>query len=170
MIPNVAHFIWFGRTLPWLHEMSIVTAAQKGAFSRLVLHHGPELEDDVRSSLEAIDGLELPADAPWYHRLAAGVGGMVGDAPAMLTGGLVTQLVTGGKAGPIGMAAATFAAPMALREALVEAYTHNYATTWEGTREVGFAAMRGAVKGRDVVFVRGVHVDARVDEQFDGLQ
>lgn len=91
--------------------------------------------------------LHLDQDAPWYHRLSAGVGGLIGDVPAMVAGGAVAQAVTGGRAGPVGMAAASFAAPMALREALVEAYTHNYATTWEATREIGLAALRGGTKG-----------------------
>ncbi len=91
--------------------------------------------------------MELGPDAPWYHRLSSGAGQMIGDVPAMIGGGLAAQVLTGGKGGPIASAAGAFAAPMALREALVEAYTHNYATSWEGVQQVGFAALKGGVKG-----------------------
>ena len=91
--------------------------------------------------------MELGPDAPWYHRLSSGLGQVVGDVPAMVAGGLAANVVTGGRAGPIASGAAAFAAPMALREALIEAYTHNYATSWDGAQQIGFAALKGAAKG-----------------------
>ena len=39
MIPSTAHFIWFGTALPWAHALALVSAAQRGGFDRVVLHH-----------------------------------------------------------------------------------------------------------------------------------
>jgi hypothetical protein len=113
--------------------------------------------DSVIAGLQASSGglavrrklpdMEMPSDAPWYNRLGAAVGGMAGDVPAMVAGGLAVEAATGGKAGPVAAAAGAFAAPMALREALIEAYTHNYALDWNGVSKVGFAAAKGALKG-----------------------
>ncbi|MET0389852.1 MAG: glycosyltransferase [Polyangiales bacterium] len=61
MIPNVAHFIWYGRTLPWLHAMSIVSAARKGRFEHLVLHHADELDAASRDRLAALTPPSQPA-------------------------------------------------------------------------------------------------------------
>jgi len=44
MIPARAHLIWFGRRLPWAHALAAVSAARRGGFSRVVLHHADELE------------------------------------------------------------------------------------------------------------------------------
>lgn len=43
MIPALAHFIWFGRQLPWVHALSIISAARRGAFERVILHHADDL-------------------------------------------------------------------------------------------------------------------------------
>ncbi|MEY4579291.1 MAG: hypothetical protein RL701_3994 [Pseudomonadota bacterium] len=58
-IPNVAHFIWYGRTLPWLHAMSVVTAARAGAFTKLVLHHEPTLDSQMLARLREVPKVEL---------------------------------------------------------------------------------------------------------------
>lgn len=120
-------------------------------------HQARDFGDAFIAGLQASSGglakrgklpdMELGPDSPWYHRLASGVGQLVGDVPAMVAGGVAAQVVTGGKGGPMASAVGAFAAPMALREALIEAYTHNYATTWEGVQEVGFAAAKGGAKG-----------------------
>lgn len=52
LIPNVAHFIWYGSALPWLHAMSIVTAARAGGFDRVVLHHEPGLSAELLARLQ----------------------------------------------------------------------------------------------------------------------
>ncbi|HLV67075.1 MAG TPA: glycosyltransferase [Polyangiaceae bacterium] len=46
MIPPVAHFIWIGRSLPWLYWLSIASAARHGGFDEVVLHHTDDLSDD----------------------------------------------------------------------------------------------------------------------------
>ncbi len=52
MVPNTAHLIWIGPRLPFIHALSIRSAALRGGFDRVVLHHTEELErapwwDDV---------------------------------------------------------------------------------------------------------------------------
>ncbi len=44
MIPSTAHFIWFGTELPWVHALAIRTAALRGGFDRVVLHHADPLD------------------------------------------------------------------------------------------------------------------------------
>ncbi|NMC70818.1 MAG: glycosyl transferase [Myxococcales bacterium] len=88
MIPPVAHLIWFGRRLPWAHALAAVSAARRGGFSRVVLHHadaleagpGPEaLRQEARVELRRLDPLAVfaglgPLAAPLgevYAELAA---------------------------------------------------------------------------------------------------
>jgi hypothetical protein len=85
---------------------------------------------------------EMGADAPWQQRIAAGAAGMLLDMPLS-----IIAAVPAAPTGPIGMGAAAFAAPMALREALIEAYSNNHATTWEGVWEIAKAALTGGTKG-----------------------
>ena len=56
MIPATAHFLWFGSELPWIHSLSVRTAAQNGGFERVVLHHADPLG---AAELEATRGVEL---------------------------------------------------------------------------------------------------------------
>ena len=43
MIPSTAHFIWFGTTFPWLHVAALRSAAERGGFDRVILHHTDDL-------------------------------------------------------------------------------------------------------------------------------
>ena len=43
MIPKVAHFIWYGRELPWVHALAIRSAHDLGGLERVVLHHADDL-------------------------------------------------------------------------------------------------------------------------------
>lgn len=43
MIPNVAHFIWLGSTLPYIYTLSIKSACINGNFDTVKLHGEPEL-------------------------------------------------------------------------------------------------------------------------------
>ena len=57
MIPAVAHFIWFGRELPWANALSIHSAALRGGFEQVVLHHADDLSrNDIWPELEALPG------------------------------------------------------------------------------------------------------------------
>ncbi len=59
MIPPTAHFIWFGRELPWAHALAIRSAALLGGFERVVLHHADDLSRaDVWPELQALPGFE----------------------------------------------------------------------------------------------------------------
>jgi hypothetical protein len=85
---------------------------------------------------------QLGEDAPWHQRLAAGAAGVVADIPLS-----VAAAVPAAAGGPIAMGAASFAAPMALRDALIEAYTNNHAASWGGVWEIAKAAIGGGTKG-----------------------
>ena len=92
----------------------------------------------------------LGEDAPWYHRLASGAGGIVADLPLSVVGAVAGSAAGSAVPGPgtlIGGGAGAFAAPMALREALIEAYSNNHALSWEGAWEIGKAALKGGAKG-----------------------
>ncbi|MFH1532739.1 MAG: glycosyltransferase [Pseudomonadota bacterium] len=45
MIPRTAHFIWFGAAFPWVHVLAMRSAALRGGFERIVLHHSDDLVD-----------------------------------------------------------------------------------------------------------------------------
>lgn len=85
---------------------------------------------------------QMPDDAPWYYRAAAGVGGLAGD---FLPG--VAGAVAGTAGGPVGQMAGGFALPMALREGVVEAYNGGHALDFNGVLEIGKAALKGGAKG-----------------------
>lgn len=43
VVPAVAHFIWFGAQLPWVHALAIHSAARRGGFEQVILHHADDL-------------------------------------------------------------------------------------------------------------------------------
>lgn len=45
MIPSIAHFVWYGPRLPYLHALAIRSAATHGGFASVRLHHADALED-----------------------------------------------------------------------------------------------------------------------------
>lgn len=47
MIPPLAHFIWFGRDLPWAYALALMTAARQGGFERVILHHADEPNEGI---------------------------------------------------------------------------------------------------------------------------
>jgi len=75
----------------------------------------------------------LGEDSPWYHRAAAGAAGVIADLPLSVVGA-VPGAAAGSAAGSavpvvgtaagavVGGAAGAFAAPMALRDGLIELY------------------------------------------------
>lgn len=85
---------------------------------------------------------QLGEDAPWHQRLFAGAAGVVADIPLS-----VVAAIPATPGGPIAMGAAGFAAPMALRDALIEAYSNNHAASWGGVWDIAKAAMAGGTKG-----------------------
>jgi hypothetical protein len=68
LIPKVAHFIWLGPRFPWVHRLALLSAARRGGFERVLLHHdgafgaehGPsELVNEPGVELAALDALGL---------------------------------------------------------------------------------------------------------------
>jgi hypothetical protein len=68
LIPRVAHFVWIGRKVAWVYALGVVSAARRGGFERVVLHHtdaleeGPglvELRVEPRVELVPLDALGL---------------------------------------------------------------------------------------------------------------
>ena len=43
MVPAVAHFIWYGQQFWWVNALAIRSAALRGGFERVVLHHDRDL-------------------------------------------------------------------------------------------------------------------------------
>jgi hypothetical protein len=43
MIPATAHFIWIGSSFEWLSWAAVATAARRGGFERVILHHTDDL-------------------------------------------------------------------------------------------------------------------------------
>ena len=56
MIPSIAHFVWYGPKLPYLHALAIRSAATHGGFDSVRLHHTDRL--DPLPHVVALD--ELP--------------------------------------------------------------------------------------------------------------
>lgn len=44
MIPSIAHFVWYGPRLPYLHALAIRSAATHGGFDSVRLHHTDPLD------------------------------------------------------------------------------------------------------------------------------
>jgi hypothetical protein len=55
VIPSIAHFVWYGTTLPYLHALAIRSAATHGAFDSVRLHHTDRL--DPLPHVKALEGL-----------------------------------------------------------------------------------------------------------------
>jgi hypothetical protein len=77
------------------------------------------------------------------HKVAQAAGGMIGDLPASI-GGFLAGNATGLPV--VGMAGAV-AVPMAIRDALVEAYNNDHAMNWSGVWEIAKAGLKGGGKG-----------------------
>lgn len=52
MIPRIGHFIWIGAQFPWINVLAIKSAAFRGGFEQVILHH----TDDLKGST-------------WWHEL-----------------------------------------------------------------------------------------------------
>lgn len=71
MIPNTAHLIWLGPELRWLHSLAVQSAALRGGFDRVVLHHDSDLSANEHfAELGALPNVERrPLD--WESVLCA---------------------------------------------------------------------------------------------------
>ena len=43
-VPAIAHFIWYGRSLPWVNVLAVRSALARGEFDRVLLHHSDPLD------------------------------------------------------------------------------------------------------------------------------
>lgn len=60
MIPSVAHFVWYGTELPYLHSLAIRSALTHGHFDSVRLHHADPLEErDNVGALRELPGFQL---------------------------------------------------------------------------------------------------------------
>lgn len=60
MIPPIAHFVWYGSKLPYLHALAIRSAATHGGFRSVRLHHTDPLEELPHVvALHDLQGFEL---------------------------------------------------------------------------------------------------------------
>ncbi|HSU41368.1 MAG TPA: glycosyltransferase [Polyangiaceae bacterium] len=74
MIPRVAHFVWIGRKIAWIYALGVITAARRGGFERVLLHHTDVLDADASVvDLSAEPRVELvPLDALGLVEAAGG--------------------------------------------------------------------------------------------------
>jgi len=56
VIPSTAHFVWYGKRLPYLHALAIRSAATHGGFESVRLHHTDPL--DLLSHVAALEDLD----------------------------------------------------------------------------------------------------------------
>ena len=67
MVPAVAHFIWYGRTFWWVNALAIRSAALRGGFDRVVLHHDQDLGGnpgfDALAELDVFEARKLVPEA-----------------------------------------------------------------------------------------------------------
>jgi len=87
LIPKIAHFIWLGSGLLWVHRLALLSAAKRGGFERVILHHDDGLTADGAGELARTPGIELRALDTFGLLEAAGGGALVGcyralEAPA----------------------------------------------------------------------------------------
>lgn len=74
MIPPLAHFVWIGRELEYVHQLAVASAALSGGFSRVLFHHTDELDGDWNfQEISRIAGVETHKLAP--HALLEMAGG-----------------------------------------------------------------------------------------------
>jgi hypothetical protein len=60
LIPSIAHFVWYGPKLPYLHALAIRSAATHGSFESVRLHHTDPLEEpQYIRDLYALENFEL---------------------------------------------------------------------------------------------------------------
>src|SRR5574341_956112 len=94
---------------------------------------------------------QLPENAPWYHRIASGVSGLVTDLPLSVIGAVggagAGTAVAPGPGTLIGGGAGAMGVPMAIREALMTAYSQQHARSWNDVWEIVKSGLLGGAKG-----------------------
>lgn len=145
-------------TNPWDNDpiVGVVNAATHVATPATPV--AANLVDAIRAGLQSSSmglilrgkkpDVSIGSDTPWYDRFAGNVAGLVGDAPAMLAGGLA-----GSEVPLVGTAAGAFAAPQAIREALMTAYSQpdgpmSWSELWDIAKDGVIGGVKGAVLGK----------------------
>jgi hypothetical protein len=78
LIPKVAHFVWLGPGLLWVHRLALMSAARRGGFERLILHHDAALDGDpALAELARFPGVEVARIEPVALAEAAGGSALV---------------------------------------------------------------------------------------------
>jgi len=77
LIPKVAHFIWLGPGLLWVHRLALLSAAKRGGFEQVVLHHDGALAGHVPADLAEVPSIELRTLDPIGLVESAGGGALV---------------------------------------------------------------------------------------------
>jgi hypothetical protein len=81
------HFCWIGARLPWAYVFAILSAAERGGLSEVILHHTDALEDCAElAALEAAPGVTLNRIDPVTFLTEVGDRLGVGDRLALLYG------------------------------------------------------------------------------------
>jgi hypothetical protein len=67
LIPPLAHLVWFGQQFPWVNVLAVRSAALRGGFERVVLHHDsdlsstPHFRELVETPHVTLERLDVPA-------------------------------------------------------------------------------------------------------------
>lgn len=131
-----------GGTQPTPHEAkdigdAIIAGLQSSAMGLAIRRKLPEIE--------------LSPDARWYERVAAGAANITADLPLAVAGAVggaaAGTAVAPGPGTVVGGGAGALAVPMAIREALVKAYSSNHAASWDGIWEITKAGFVGGLEG-----------------------
>jgi len=78
MIPSIAHFVWIGRELEYVHQLAVASAALWGGFERVLFHHTDELDGDWNfAEIGRLPTVETRRLAPHGLLEAAGGAGLV---------------------------------------------------------------------------------------------
>lgn len=92
----------------------------------------------------------LPEHAGMFYRMAAGVGSIAGDLPAMIAGGAIGD-AAGGGLNPITSGAGAFALPAAMRKILMDHYAKgdvkDFGDFWERAGGTMLEALKGGITG-----------------------
>lgn len=84
-IPATAHFCWIGTRIPWAYVFAVLSAAERGGLSDVVLHHTDALEDGPQlRALRAGRGVRLSHVDPLALLAETGKAAGLGDGLAAL--------------------------------------------------------------------------------------
>lgn len=93
-IPARVHFCWIGPRLPWAYVFAVLSAAERGGLSDVILHHTDTLEDCAElRALTGAAGVTLHPIDPIARLTEAGDALGVGGRLATLYGGIASPVM-----------------------------------------------------------------------------